>query len=128
MLSFDQEKNVEDNFKELEEVVAEIKTAQVTYAVRDTDMNGKVIKKDDIIGVAKGDIVAVGKEVEEVSIELIKSLKDEDSSLITVYYGNGIKEECAEELVQKLEEELEDFDIELVYGGQPLYYYMISIE
>lgn len=128
LLSFDPDKSVEDNFKELEDVVAYVKTAQVTYAVRDTEMNGKTIKKDDIIGITKGDIVSVGSEVEPVSLDLIKSLKDDDSSLITIYYGNGIKEEEAEKLVDILEEELEDFDIELVYGGQPLYYYMFSIE
>lgn len=128
LLAFDQTKDIEDNLEELEEAVSYVKTAQVTYAVRDTEMNGKAIKKDDIIGVTRGDIVSVGKEVEAVSLDLIRNLKSEDSSLITIYYGNGIEEEEAEELVSHLEEELEDFDIELVYGGQPLYYYMFSIE
>ncbi len=128
LLSFDQSKDMDENLEEIEEAVSYVKTAQVTYAVRDTEMNGKDIKKDDIIGVTRGDIVSVGKEVEEVSYDLIMNLKDEDSSLITIYYGNGIQLEEAENLANNLEEELGDYDIEVVYGGQPLYYYMFSIE
>ena len=128
LLNFNGELSIEENFENIEEAVAEVITAQVTYAVRDTEINDKVIKKDDIIGLIKGDILAVGQEVDKVSIDLIKDLVDEDSSLITIYYGKDVKEEDANSLLELLEEEFDEFDIELVYGGQPVYYYLFSIE
>lgn len=128
LLTFDPELDVEENLKNMEEEVANVKTAQVTYAVRDTKINDKVIKKDDIMGVSMGEIVSTGDNVEEVSFDVIEKLVDEDSSLITIFYGNGIEEVEALNLSKKIEEKFNDFDIEVVFGGQPLYYYVFSIE
>ncbi|HHV38381.1 MAG TPA: DAK2 domain-containing protein [Tepidimicrobium sp.] len=128
LLYFDGELGVEENLANMEEAVSNVKTAQVTYAVRDTEMGEVRIKKDDIIGISMGEIIATGEDVQEVSLDLIKAIVDEDASLITIFYGNDIGEDKANELSEKLHDEFEDFDIELIFGGQPLYYYIISIE
>lgn len=128
LLSLDISLNIEENLKNMEEAIEHVKTAQVTYAVRDTEIDNIKIKKDDIIGIQKDDILAIGDDIEKVSFELLKKIVDEDSSLITMFYGEETKEEEVMELAEKLEEEFEDFDIEVVFGGQPLYYYIFSIE
>ena len=128
LLSLDISLNIEENLKNMEEAIEHVKTAQVTYAVRDTEIDNIKIKKDDIIGIQKDDILAIGDDIEKVSFELLKKIVDEDSSLITIFYGEETKEEEVMELAEKLEEEFEDFDIEVVFGGQPLYYYIFSIE
>ena len=112
----------------MEEAVSYVKTGQVTYAVRDTEIKDTKINKDDIIGISKGEIISIGNDVQQVSFELLKKIVNEDSSLITIFYGNGIEEDMALKLSNKVEEEFEDFDVEVVFGGQPLYYYIFSIE
>ncbi|HSH35722.1 DAK2 domain-containing protein [Schnuerera sp.] len=128
MLSFDPELDIDDNLSNMEEAVAHVKTGQVTYAVRDTEIKESKINKDDIIGISKGEIVSIGSDVEEVSFDLLKNIADDDSSLITIFYGNGIEEDMAIKLSEKVEEEFEDYDVEIIFGGQPLYYYIFSIE
>ncbi len=128
LLYFDSELDIEENLTNMKEAVDNVKTAQVTYAVRDTEMNNVKINKDDIIGISMGEIIATGENIQKVSFDLIKNIVDEDASLITIFYGNGVEEEKATELSQQLQEEFEDFDVELVFGGQPLYYYIFSIE
>ena len=120
--------DVRENLKNMEEAISYVKTAQVTYAVRDTEYNDIKIKKDNIIGIQKDDIISVGDNIEDVSFELVKNLVGEDSSLITMFYGEDIKEEEAMKLSRRIEEEFEDYDIEVVFGGQPIYYYIFSIE
>ena len=128
LLSFDVNLDVRENLKNMEEAISYVKTAQVTYAVRDTEYNDIKIKKDNIIGIQKDDIISVGDNIEDVSFELVKNLVGEDSSLITMFYGEDIKEEEAMKLSRRIEEEFEDYDIEVVFGGQPIYYYIFSIE
>lgn len=128
LISFDPELDIEENLVNMEEAVAHVKTGQVTYAVRDTEIEDKKIKKDDIIGLSNGEIVAVGDSIDEVGYELVKGIVNDDYSLITIFYGNEIEEEKAYQFAERLEEEFEDFDIEVIFGGQPLYYYIISIE
>ncbi|NLW39782.1 MAG: DAK2 domain-containing protein [Tissierellia bacterium] len=128
LISFDPELDIEENLVNMEEAVAHVKTGQVTYAVRDTEIEDKKIKKDDIIGFSNGEIVAVGDSIDEVGYELVKGIVNDDYSLITIFYGNEIEEEKAYQFAERLEEEFEDFDIEVIFGGQPLYYYIISIE
>lgn len=128
LISFDPELDIEENLVNMEEAVAHVKTGQVTYAVRDTEIEDKKIKKDDIIGLSNGEIVAVGDSIDEVGYELVKGIVNDDYSLITIFYGNEIEEEKAYQFAERLEEEFEDFDIEIIFGGQPLYYYIISIE
>lgn len=128
LLVFDEDIDIKDNIDEMKAIIKDVKTGQVTFAVRDTEINEKKINKDDIMGICDGEIVSVGKSVNDVSIELIKNAATDESELITIFYGEDIEEDKAHELAEMLEEELEDFEITVVYGGQPLYYYIFSIE
>ncbi len=128
MLAFNEESNIEENLADMTAAIGNVKTGQVTYAVRDTSMNGFEIKKDDIIALMDKDIVNHGASVEEQSIELIKKMLDEDNFLITIFYGEMVKEDDAKALKAKVEEFATQCDVEIVYGGQPLYYYIISVE
>lgn len=128
LMTFDAAEDADTNLANMKDYIEEVKTGEVTFAVRDTEINKRKIKKDDIIGISKGDIVASGKSIETTSLELIESMVDEDSSIISLFYGEDINEEDAESLAEILEEKYSDIDIELIYGGQPLYYYLISLE
>ncbi len=128
MLAFQPDTSFDENEEAMKDAISHVKSGQVTYAVRDTEISGKKIGEGDVIGIAHGDIVSVGSEVTEVTCELIEELVNEDHSLITLYYGEDVDEEDGEKLLKELEEEYEDLDIELVYGGQPLYYYLVSLE
>ncbi|MBS4539748.1 DAK2 domain-containing protein [Clostridium sp. D2Q-11] len=128
LLAFDEELELEDNLENMKDAITNIITGQITYAVRDTSINNKEIKKDDIIGITNGDIKAVGSSINEVTLELLKESVDEDNDIITLFYGEDVEEKDANELAEKLQEEFEDLDVETIYGGQPLYYYLISIE
>lgn len=128
LIAFNPEIDIDENLENMKEAISYVKTAQVTYAVRDTEINNIKIKKDDIIGITGDEILAIGNDVEQVALELLGKMVDDESSLITIFYGNGLKEEDAIKLSKKLEEKFEDFDIEVLFGGQPLYYYIFSIE
>lgn len=128
MLAFKDENTVEDNVKAMTGAVKEVKTGQVTYAVRDTVFNDMEIKKDEIIAISEGNIVAHGENPEEQTLELIKKMVDEDSFLITLFYGDKVDKQVAEGLKEQIEEIAEECDVEIIYGGQPLYYYIISVE
>ena len=128
LIAFNPEIDIDENLENMKEAISYVKTAQVTYAVRDTEINDIKIKKDDIIGVTGDEILAIGNNIEQVALELLEKMVDDESSLITIFYGNGLEEEDALKLSTKLEEKFEDFDIEVLFGGQPLYYYIFSIE
>lgn len=118
------EANAEHMMSEMERV----KTGQVTYAVRDTVLNDKTIKEGDMMGIGDKGILSVCKDVPTATLELIDELVDEDSELISIYYGEDISEEDAESLVEAVEEKYPDVDVELQNGGQPIYYYVLSVE
>ena len=128
LLAFDESKLSEENLENMLEAISEVKTGQVTYSVRDTEFNNTKISKDDILGIAEGDILASGQDIKEVSINLLKNMIDEDTSLITIFYGSDLAEDEAQDLETYLADEYDDIDVELVYGGQPLYYYIFSLE
>lgn len=128
LLSFNEDSTVEENIDSMNQGINNVISGQVTYAVRDTEFNGTKINKDDIIGLSEKDILVSGKDINKVSFELVEKLNNEDASIITVFYGEEISEDKAEELRGLLEDKYEDMDIELIYGGQPLYYYIFSIE
>ena len=128
LLVFDEDLDIDDNINEMNSVIEDVKTGEVTFAVRDTEINNKKINKDDIMGICDGEILTVGNDINEVSFELIKNTATDENELITIFYGEDIEEEKANQLVKKLEAELKDFDIAIIYGGQPLYYYIFSIE
>lgn len=128
LLAFDEELDLEDNVENMKEAISSVITGQVTYAVRNTSINNKQIKKNDIIGISDGDIKAVGNDINNVTLELLKASINEDNDIISLFYGEGINEEDANKLAERLQEEFENLDIEVVFGGQPLYYYLISVE
>ncbi len=128
LIAFDEESSLEDNINNMKENISYILTGQVTYAVRDSEFNNSDIKKDDIIGLTNGDIVAMGKDKNKVALNLIEEMIKDEISIISVFYGENTKKEEAEELASLLEERYDDVDIELLFGGQPLYYYIFSLE
>ena len=128
LVGFNPEATAEENEANMVEALSYVKSGQVTFAVRDTVMNGIEIREGNIIGIAEKELIAAGDEVDEVTKKLVEKLVDEDSAIITLFYGEDVTEEQAEELRGELEEKFEDIDVELYYGGQPLYYYLISVE
>ncbi len=128
MLAFNEESSVEENINDMTAAIGNVKSGEVTYAVRDTSMNGLDIKKDDIIAIFNKEIVNNGADIQEQTLALIKKMVDEDNFLITIFYGDSVDEKTANELKVKVEEIADQCDIEIVYGGQPLYYYIISVE
>lgn len=128
ILSFREDLSPEENSEIMTNAMSDVISAQVTYAVRDTNMNGKDIKIGDIIGLSGKNIVASGKEIETVTKDLISELIDDEHSIITLYAGADVTEEKAEELREELEEIYEECEVELVRGEQPIYYYLISLE
>ncbi len=128
MLAFLDTKDVEANEKAMNKAVSGVKTGQITYAVRDTEIDDKKISKDDILGICGSKITSVGKNPEEVLYEIIDSLADEDSEFITLYYGEDTDEETAKAAAEIIEEKLVEVEVSVKYGGQPLYYYIVSVE
>ena len=108
------------------EAIAAVKTGQVTYAVRNTSVNGFSLKKGDYIGLNSKRILSKGATVEAATLKLIEKLKDKNHSLINIYYGEGIKQQDAEQL--RVDETYPDCDVELYYGGQSVYFYILSLE
>ena len=128
IINFIPELSPEENKAAMIEEMSRVKTGQVTYAVRDTSMDGFEIKEGDIMGIGDKAILAEGKEIGATSLQLLEALVDEDTELVTIYYGSDVAEEDAEALLAKAEEQHPDVDIELHFGGQPIYYYIISAE
>ena len=128
IINFIPELSPEENKAAMFEEMSRVKTGQVTYAVRDTSMDGFEIKEGDIMGIGDKAILAEGKEIGETSLQLLEAMVDEDTELVTIYYGSDVAEEDAEALLAKAEEQHPDVDIELHFGGQPIYYYIISAE
>lgn len=128
MISFLPESSAEDNKEAMTEAIAGVKTGEVTYSVRSTHLDGQVIKKGDIMGIGDEGIIAVGTDVLDTAFEMVYRMVDEDSSLISIYYGEDTSEEDAQELVRRLESKFSDLDVEMHSGGEPVYYYIISVE
>ena len=128
LVNFKADASVEENEQALMESLTMVKSGQVTFAVRDTVMNDVEVKEGNIIGIAESKLMDAGDSVDEITTSLVEKLVDEDSAIITLFYGEDVTEEDANNLRDELEEKFEDLDIELYYGGQPLYYYLISVE
>lgn len=125
---FNPDSDVEDNFNELQSAIETVKTGSVTYAVRDTEIDGIQIKEGNMLGLVEGKIKEVGEDNQKVALKVLEDMVDEDSELITVYYGSEVSEEEAEQFSNTLEEKYEDFDIQVYKGNQPLYYFLLSVE
>lgn len=128
MMSFDPKKDAETNEKSFNRAMRNVKSAQVTFAVRDTEYEGHRIKKGDILGIIENKISAIGKSPEGVAEKLIERMADEDSEFITIYQGKSAKKQPAEDMANKLSDLYEDCEVSMKRGGQPLYYYLISVE
>lgn len=118
----------EDNAATMECEIKNVLTGQVTYAVRDTMIDDKEIKQGDYMGIGDSGILSVGRDMEEVTFNMIKAMMHDDLELISIYYGSDVSEEAAEAIKAKVEEAYPDCDVELQMGGQPIYYYVISME
>ena len=128
MIAFDSTMALEDNKNNMLEAVSNVKSGQVTYAVRDTSIDGKAIHEGDIMGIGDKGLVSVGNDISDVTFDLIKDAVDEDSELISIYYGADVKKEDAEAFAARVEESFPDCDVQNYYGGQPIYYYIVSVE
>ena len=125
---FNPEASVDENQEAMEEAMEAVKTGQVTFAVRDTEIDGIEIKEGNKLGLVEGKIKKVGEDEFTVAKEVLESMIDEDSELITIFYGEDVEEEKLNEFVKSLEDEYEDFDIQCYNGEQPLYYFIMSVE
>ena len=128
VINFSQEEDVDTNEQMMMEAIQTVKTGQVTYAVRDTKIGDKEIHEGDIMGIGDEGILSVGSSISETSKELLEKLVTEDSELISIYYGEDISEEEAERFVSEVEEAYPDLDVDAHCGGQPIYYYVMSVE
>lgn len=128
LISYVPDKSVEENTEEMMEAMGNVKTGQITYAVRDTKIDDKEIRQGNIMGIGDHGILAVGEEIQDTAVETVKAMADEDSEIISIYYGSDVTEEDAQKLAEHLEEEYPDLDVEINEGGQPIYYYVISVE
>lgn len=128
VISFIHDKDPEENKERMINELANVKSGQVTYAVRDTTIDGKEIKQGDIMGIGDKVIHCKGENVSDVVLELVEHLMDDDSEIISLYYGDEVDVEDAEKISEDLEERYPLVDIEVYYGGQPIYYYVLSVE
>ena len=128
IINFVPDMSAEENEEAMMDAIQYVKTGQVTYAVRDTCIDEKEIHKDDIMGIGDSGILAVGTDIAVTTKEMLAELVDEDSELISVYYGEDVSEEDAMQLTEELEELYPNVDIDTHLGGQPIYYYVISVE
>ena len=128
ILAFDPNASVEENKSNMLDAIANVKSGSVTYAVRTTNVDGLEVKVGDIMGLDEHSVLTTGKDVLDTTIDLIDKIITSDSSNITLFYGEGITEEDSSNLQSKLEEKYPEVDISMVYGGQPVYYYIISVE
>ena len=128
LIGYVPEMSVEENEESMKEAMSLVKTAQITYAVRDTKIDDKEIHENDIMAVGDSGILAVGTAIDTVAVEAVDEMADEDTELISIYYGAEYTEEAANELAAQLEEKYPDCDVEVNAGGQPIYYCIISVE
>ena len=128
IIAFEDDMEPADVFETMKEVSSNIKTGQITYAVRDTNIDGVEIHENDIMAIGDEGIITVGKDINRVAREMTSKLVDDDSVLISIYYGQDITDEEAENLKEEIENAHDDVDVEMVRGDQPVYYYIISVE
>ena len=127
-IAFQNDLSPDENLSRMNEAAQHVKTAMVTYAIRDSEYNGVTIRQGDIIGLHNGQIEFSGQSVHDVVIEMMKKIVTEEDELITVYYGADVTEEDAKAITGEIEDQYDDCDVECHNGGQPLYYYLISVE
>lgn len=128
LVNFIADYSPEENKEAMLAEIGNVKTGQVTYAVRDTEIDGKTIKQDDFMGIGDKTILSVGKDLKATTLEMLDQMIDEDSTIVSIYYGSDSSQEDAEELASIIQEKYSDVEVEVNDGGQPIYYYVISVE
>ena len=120
--------SAEENKEQMMAEIENVKTGQVTYAVRDTEIDGKTIKQNDFMGIGDKSILSVGTDLRATTLEMVDAMVDEDSAIVSIYFGSDSDEDSANELAAAIEEKYPDLEVEVNDGGQPIYYYVISVE
>lgn len=120
--------SAEENKEQMMAEIENVKTGQVTYAVRDTEIDGKTIKQNDFMGIGDKSILSVGTDLRATTLEMVDAMVDEDSAIVSIYFGIDSDEDSANELAAAIEEKYPDVEVEVNDGGQPIYYYVISVE
>lgn len=128
MIGFIPDNSPEDNKEAMIDSMSYVKTGEVTYAVRDTVIDDKEIKEGNIMGIGDEGILAVGEEIDDTTINMIEEMQDEESEIVSLYYGAEVTEEAANKLADKIAEALPEIEVEVYPGGQPIYYYIASVE
>ena len=128
LVAYSEAATPEENLEAMTEEIGRVKSGSITYAVRDTEIDDKVIKQGDIMGIGDKTIMTVGQDVTDVTVDMVSTLVDDESELISLYYGAEVDEEAASVVAEKLSEKFPDLDVEVNYGGQPVYYYILSVE
>ena len=128
LINFVEGQSGDENLQNMTEEMSKVKTGEVTYAVRDTQIDGKVIKENDIMGIGDAGISAVGQSIKGTTLDMLDDLIDENSELVSIYYGEGMSEEDAQELAEAVTASHAGIECEVNYGGQPVYYYIVSVE
>jgi hypothetical protein len=128
LMAFNPQIPLQENVLNMTRAMGEVKTGEVTYAVRDSAVNGFQIGEGDILGLLEGELAVVGKKPEDVLDELLARIVVKDDSLISIYYGKDISADIAEKTLASISDRFPEAEVELYYGGQPLYYYILSVE
>ena len=128
LINFIPEQTAEENEARMLEEIENVKTGQVTYAVRDTVIDEKEIRQDDYMGIGDKTILAVGKDLAQVTLAMAESMIDEDSAIVSIYYGEDVTEDDANAIAQKIQAVSDELEVEVQYGGQPIYYYVLAVE
>ena len=128
LVNFIPDYSAEENKDTMMAEIENVKTGQVTYAVRDTEIDGKTIKQDDYMGIGDKSIRAVGKDLKETTLSMVDEMVDEDSAIVSIYFGSDATEDDASEIASAIEKKYPDVEVEINNGGQPIYYYIISVE
>lgn len=128
MIAYSEDEEPETNLQNMNAEIANVKSGSVTYAVRDTEIDDKEIKQGDIMGIGDKTILSVGSDINEVTKDMLTGLVDDSSELISIYYGSDITKDDADSLAAAIGEKYPDVDVEVNYGGQPIYYYLLSVE
>lgn len=128
LVNFIPDYSAEENKDTMMAEIENVKTGQVTYAVRDTEIDGKTIKQDDYMGIGDKSILAVGKDLKETTLSMVDEMVDEDSAIVSIYFGSDATEDDASEIASAIEKKYPDVEVEINNGGQPIYYYIISVE
>ena len=128
LVNYISDHSAEENKEQMMAEIENVKTGQVTYAVRDTEIDGKTIKQNDFMGIGDKSILSVGTDLKATTLEMVDAMVDEDSAIVSIYFGSDSDEDSANELAAAIEEKYPDVEVEVNDGGQPIYYYVISVE